>query len=181
MPVGALTELAYSAPVERAEVPALFIFSDADKVVRPERTRDIVCGEQRQVPRERVAARGGGVLAHVLERCNAIPRVDVVICATVEGPEGLPVARIAEESGAAVDMEFAVEREARLDPEDGRLPAVCSHQSGDMFPVGLTEVRCATTDSGGLSATGRFRNSAQRRLNGSSSSTGKRRRWLVRM
>ena len=41
LPVGALTDLAFAAPVERVDIPALFIFSDADTVVRPERTRDI--------------------------------------------------------------------------------------------------------------------------------------------
>ena len=37
----ALTELAYGAPVEKATIPALFIFSDSDSVVRPDRTREI--------------------------------------------------------------------------------------------------------------------------------------------
>ncbi|QPC93187.1 carboxylesterase [Mesorhizobium sp. INR15] len=41
LPMAALTELAYQAPVEKATIPALFIFSDADKVVRPDRTREI--------------------------------------------------------------------------------------------------------------------------------------------
>jgi len=40
-PMAALTELGYGAPVEKATIPALFIFSDSDKVVRPERTREI--------------------------------------------------------------------------------------------------------------------------------------------
>lgn len=40
-PMQALTELAYGAPVEKADIPALFIFSDSDKVVRPDRTREI--------------------------------------------------------------------------------------------------------------------------------------------
>lgn len=40
-PMAALTELAYATPVEQIEAPALFIFSDADAVVRPERTREI--------------------------------------------------------------------------------------------------------------------------------------------
>jgi pimeloyl-ACP methyl ester carboxylesterase len=39
--VAALTELGFAAPVETIEVPALFIFSDADTVVRPDRTREI--------------------------------------------------------------------------------------------------------------------------------------------
>lgn len=39
--MAALTELAYRAPVDKATVPALFIFSDSDKVVRPDRTREI--------------------------------------------------------------------------------------------------------------------------------------------
>ncbi|GLQ78173.1 lysophospholipase [Mesorhizobium huakuii] len=41
LPMQALTELAYGAPVEKADIPALFIFSDSDKVVRPDRTREI--------------------------------------------------------------------------------------------------------------------------------------------
>lgn len=41
LPMAALTNLAYGAPVEKATIPALFIFSDADKVVSPDRTRDI--------------------------------------------------------------------------------------------------------------------------------------------
>ena len=41
LPMQALTELAYGAPAERATIPALFIFSDSDKVVRPDRTREI--------------------------------------------------------------------------------------------------------------------------------------------
>ena len=41
LPMQAASELAYGAPVERIGVPALFIFSDADRVVQPERTREI--------------------------------------------------------------------------------------------------------------------------------------------
>jgi pimeloyl-ACP methyl ester carboxylesterase len=41
LPMAALTELAYGAPVEKATIPALFIFSDSDKIVRPDRTREI--------------------------------------------------------------------------------------------------------------------------------------------
>ena len=41
LPMAALTELAYRAPVEKTTIPALFIFSDADKVVRPDRTREV--------------------------------------------------------------------------------------------------------------------------------------------
>ncbi|RWA94323.1 alpha/beta fold hydrolase [Mesorhizobium sp.] len=41
LPMAALTNLAYGAPVEKATVPTLFVFSDADKVVRPDRTREI--------------------------------------------------------------------------------------------------------------------------------------------
>jgi pimeloyl-ACP methyl ester carboxylesterase len=41
LPMAALTELAYGAPVEKATIPALFIFSDSDRVVRPDRTREI--------------------------------------------------------------------------------------------------------------------------------------------
>ncbi|MBZ9854525.1 alpha/beta hydrolase [Mesorhizobium sp. CA13] len=41
LPMQALTELAYGAPVEKAKVPALFIFSDSDSVVRSDRTREI--------------------------------------------------------------------------------------------------------------------------------------------
>ncbi|MFD1983461.1 alpha/beta hydrolase [Mesorhizobium newzealandense] len=41
LPMQALTELAYAAPVEKATIPALFIFSDSDRVVREDRTREI--------------------------------------------------------------------------------------------------------------------------------------------
>ncbi|MET3580683.1 pimeloyl-ACP methyl ester carboxylesterase [Mesorhizobium robiniae] len=41
LPMVALTELAYGAPVEKATIPALFIFSDSDTIVRPDRTREI--------------------------------------------------------------------------------------------------------------------------------------------
>lgn len=41
LPMAALTELAYRAPVEKASIPALFIFSDSDRIVRPDRTREI--------------------------------------------------------------------------------------------------------------------------------------------
>ncbi len=41
LPMAALTNLARQAPVERVTAPALFIFSDADAVVRPELTRDM--------------------------------------------------------------------------------------------------------------------------------------------
>jgi len=43
-----------------------------------------------------------------------------------------------------------------LDREDGLLPAVCSHQSGSVFPIGLTIVTCTTTDSDGAIGTGQF-------------------------
>jgi pimeloyl-ACP methyl ester carboxylesterase len=41
LPMAALTELARYAPVEKAAIPALFIFSDSDHVVRPDLTREI--------------------------------------------------------------------------------------------------------------------------------------------
>lgn len=41
LPMQAITELAYGAPVETAETPALFIFSDADRIVRADLTREI--------------------------------------------------------------------------------------------------------------------------------------------
>lgn len=41
MPMSAVVAMAAEAPVERAAVPALFVFSDADKVVRPDLTRAI--------------------------------------------------------------------------------------------------------------------------------------------
>jgi pimeloyl-ACP methyl ester carboxylesterase len=55
LPMQALAELAYAAPVEKATIPALFIFSDSDKVVRAERTREIAArwgGEHELVPIE---------------------------------------------------------------------------------------------------------------------------------
>jgi spore coat polysaccharide biosynthesis protein SpsF (cytidylyltransferase family) len=45
---------------------------------------------------------GQSVLAHVLERCAAIPGVERVCCATVEGAEGDPVAAEAARRGAEV-------------------------------------------------------------------------------
>lgn len=41
LPMAATAELAREAPVERVDAPALFIFSDADSVVSPERIREI--------------------------------------------------------------------------------------------------------------------------------------------
>jgi pimeloyl-ACP methyl ester carboxylesterase len=41
LPLVALTRLAYATPVETITIPALFIFSDDDRVVRPELTREI--------------------------------------------------------------------------------------------------------------------------------------------
>ena len=41
LPMAALTRLAYDAPVETTRVPALFVLSDKDAVVRPELTREI--------------------------------------------------------------------------------------------------------------------------------------------
>ncbi len=41
LPMAALAKLAHEAPVETARVPALFVFSDKDGVVRPELTREI--------------------------------------------------------------------------------------------------------------------------------------------
>jgi pimeloyl-ACP methyl ester carboxylesterase len=53
LPMAAMAKLAYAAPVEKAKVPALFIFSDADRVVMPERTREVAArwgGEHDLVP-----------------------------------------------------------------------------------------------------------------------------------
>ena len=41
LPMSAVVAMAAQAPVERAEVPALFVFSDADQVVRPALTRAV--------------------------------------------------------------------------------------------------------------------------------------------
>jgi len=41
LPMSAVVELAASSPVERAAVPALFVFSDTDLIVRPDLTRGI--------------------------------------------------------------------------------------------------------------------------------------------
>jgi pimeloyl-ACP methyl ester carboxylesterase len=41
LPLAALTRLAYATPVETIAIPALFIFSDDDQVVRPELTRAV--------------------------------------------------------------------------------------------------------------------------------------------
>lgn len=40
---------------------------------------------------------GTPVLVHVLRRCQAITGVDQVVCATVDGPDGDPVAALAEQ------------------------------------------------------------------------------------
>lgn len=45
---------------------------------------------------------GKPLLAHVLQRCLAIPLVDVVCCATVEGDEGDEIASVAERLGTVV-------------------------------------------------------------------------------
>lgn len=45
---------------------------------------------------------GEPILGHVLRRCAAIPGVDRVVCATVEGIESAPVAEIAGHYGALV-------------------------------------------------------------------------------
>lgn len=42
------------------------------------------------------------VLEHVLRRCQAIPGVDEVVCATVEGPDGDAVAALAQALGVTV-------------------------------------------------------------------------------
>ncbi len=42
------------------------------------------------------------VLIHVLRRCQAIKGVDEVVCATVSGPDGDPVAALAEKQNVAV-------------------------------------------------------------------------------
>ncbi|MGE3306762.1 MAG: alpha/beta hydrolase [Rhizobiaceae bacterium] len=41
LPMAGIVKLAVGAPVEQAKVPALFVFSDGDKVVRPDLTRAI--------------------------------------------------------------------------------------------------------------------------------------------
>jgi N-acetylneuraminic acid mutarotase len=53
-----------------------------------------------------------------------------------------------------------------FDLEDGKLPAVCSPQSGDIFPIGQTVVSCTTTDSAGATATGSFTVKVHRRFFG---------------
>ncbi len=53
LPMAALAKLAYEAPVEKATIPALFIFSNDDKVVRPDRTKEIAArwgGPHEEVP-----------------------------------------------------------------------------------------------------------------------------------
>lgn len=45
---------------------------------------------------------GQTVLAHVLQRCRAVPGVDVVVCAVPEGADDQPVADAAAHSGAVV-------------------------------------------------------------------------------
>ncbi len=45
---------------------------------------------------------GEPVLGHVLRRCRAIPGVDVVVCATVEGADGQAIERLAKTYGTPV-------------------------------------------------------------------------------
>ena len=45
---------------------------------------------------------GEPVLGHVLRRCKAIPGVDVVVCATVEGAEGAAIESLARSYGTPV-------------------------------------------------------------------------------
>jgi N-acetylneuraminic acid mutarotase len=66
---------------------------------------------------------------------------------------GLVDHKVAATSRAGARVRFRV---WGLDAEDGKLPAVCSHHSGQVFPIGLTMVTCTTTDSGGAIATGQF-------------------------
>ena len=69
------------------------------------------------------------------------------------GARGLKHRRVRATSPAGAAVKFRVQG---VDAEDGRLPAVSSHQCGDIFPVGLTIVSCTTTDSAGAPATGTF-------------------------
>ncbi len=41
LPMAAVSQLAYEAPVAKATIPALFMFSDADRIVRTDRIREI--------------------------------------------------------------------------------------------------------------------------------------------
>ncbi len=41
LPMAAIAGLGYAAPVEQAKIPALFVFSDGDKVVQPQLTHEI--------------------------------------------------------------------------------------------------------------------------------------------
>jgi len=45
---------------------------------------------------------GEPALAHVLRRCSAIPGIDQVVCATVTGPAGDPIAALADRREATV-------------------------------------------------------------------------------
>jgi HYR domain len=53
--------------------------------------------------------------------------------------------------GAAVDYTASAN-----DAEDGSLTPACSPASGSTFPLGVTQVNCTATDSGGLSTSGMF-------------------------
>jgi 1-phosphatidylinositol phosphodiesterase len=61
-------------------------------------------------------------------------------------------ARAQSDSGAAMTFGMV----SGIDSEDGVLPAVCTHQSGQVFPVGVTTVTCVTTDTSGTTVTGSF-------------------------
>ncbi len=61
---------------------------------------------------------------------------------TVPGPITVEAASSAGKQGVAFSA-------SAIDNVDGPLSATCSHQSTDVFPLGLTSVRCAATDDGG--------------------------------
>jgi hypothetical protein len=66
IPLAAMAKLGYAAPIETTRIPALFIFSDNDTVVRPDRTREIAGrwgGRHELVPVERSGDPDNHVLA----------------------------------------------------------------------------------------------------------------------
>jgi HYR domain len=66
----------------------------------------------------------------------------------------LPSDKTAEATSAAgAAVSYAV---SANDAEDGPLEPSCSPASGSVFPLGVTQVNCSVTDSGGLTTSGMF-------------------------
>ena len=112
LPLAALTKLAYATPVETIAIPALFIFSDDDKVVRPELTREIAgrWGARHElVPVER----SGDPFHHVHCRRRAVAGNDA--------GAGRPHRRLGEGGGGVKRQHRAPSACRHISPQAGRL------------------------------------------------------------